>query len=71
MLTRKRDLARVTGFICPLPAGLGAASTSCQPCAAGTYMDLTGSDQCTPCEPGTYGSLIGATSCAPCAPGSR
>ena len=28
MLTRKRDLARVTGFICPLPAGLGAASTA-------------------------------------------
>lgn len=48
-------------------AGYGA--TSCTPCQAGTFTNVSGSTSCTPCSAGSF-SKSGATSCTQCSAGT-
>ena len=44
-------------------------TSSCEPCAAGTFKDWVGNEACEPTHPGYYQDGEGATAQKPCVPG--
>ena len=57
---------------CPVGQSSGAGSTKCQPCEAGTYINITGQPSCKDCEAGLYRNSysIVLTSCSSCDKGT-